>query len=215
VFGESESEISLVIVTPALALIDESASLVAVTWTAEVFVVFETDAENERLSPSNTDPEPGVMLAVMEGGAGDERATEPAPPPPQPRVHALIARRVAAHACSQSADESVFHKVFSLRICGRGRIPHIALQSPRLSLTLIASIELLPRFRSRRKAYRSNWLQLVSIFCNCVLPFFPRSKTESPIPKQIFRSLDSSLGAPIRKIMPVASSLNRNSLHAV
>jgi hypothetical protein len=152
-----------------------------------VFVVFETEAENERLSPSNTDPELGVMLTVMEGGGGDEGATEPAPPPPQPRVHALIARRIAGITFSRCADESVCHKVFSLRVCGRGRMSH----------ALHFRVHVFSRLSSRYdrlatmpqiplNVRRSNWLRSRSIFCNCASRFFPLSKIESSIPKRNF-----------------------------
>ena len=92
----------------------------------------ETVAEKFSVSPSNTVPEFGVMLMVMEGGEGGGGATEPAPPPPQPRVHAPIARRTTARTYSCRADKSLFLIVFVSHIRGRGRMPsRSAGQGPR------------------------------------------------------------------------------------
>jgi hypothetical protein len=83
----------------------------------------ETVAANASVRPSNTVPALGVKLMVMEGGGGDVGATEPAPPPPQPRVHALIARStiVSTHWCA--AGEFFFVTPLVSRICGRGCMP--------------------------------------------------------------------------------------------
>ena len=83
----------------------------------------ETVAENGSVSPSNTDPDWGVMVMVMEGGGGGGGATEPAPPPPQPRVHAPAARRTAVHKTSRPVGEVFFAMCFVCRICERGRMP--------------------------------------------------------------------------------------------
>jgi hypothetical protein len=87
-----------------------------------VSVEFETEAENETVLPSNTDPELGAMLTVMEGGGGGGGATEPAPPPPQPRVHALAVRRTAARSNLRGEERCAFQVLLALRVCGEDRM---------------------------------------------------------------------------------------------
>ena len=109
-------------------------------------VALETAALKFNVSPSNTVPELGVTLTLMEGGGDGGGVTEPAPPPPQPRVHAPAARSTMAsrHACH--AGESFFLIPFVSRICGRGRMPLLMQARPPTPAPLrkIAERSLLP-----------------------------------------------------------------------
>lgn len=96
--------------------------------TTEVSGELETEAENETVLPSKTDPELGVTLTVMEGGGGGGGATEPAPPPPQPRVHALAVRRTAAKSNSCRVEECAVHILLAWRVCGEGRMRNGVMQ---------------------------------------------------------------------------------------
>ena len=63
-----------------------------------VSVVSVTVAVKVSVPPRNTVPLLGVIPTVMEGGGSGGDVTEPAPPPPQPRVHAPAVRRTLASA---------------------------------------------------------------------------------------------------------------------
>jgi len=111
--------------TPLLEMIPVCPEPPAMPLTAQttvVFVVFKTVALKLSVVPSRTVPLAGVTWTLMEEGGGVGGATEPAPPPPQPRVHAPIARSTNAGTNRLYTGRAFSVRCFVSRVCGRGRM---------------------------------------------------------------------------------------------
>ncbi len=88
-------------------------------------LVFATVAANVCVFPRSTAALPGVTVTLIgegEVGGGGEGATEPAPTPAQPSVHALAVRRTRNANAVSLARPGVFASGFARLSCGKGRI---------------------------------------------------------------------------------------------
>jgi hypothetical protein len=111
--------------TPLAEIVPVCPEPLAMPLTAQrtvVFVELETVAVKLSVVPSKTVPLAGVTWILMEEGGGIGGATEPAPPPPQPRVHAPIARSTIAGTNRMHTGRSFSVRCFVSRVCGRGRM---------------------------------------------------------------------------------------------
>jgi len=114
--------------TPSAVIVPLAAVPPGTPFTAHitlVLLVFATVAAKVCLFPRNTVALAGVTLTLIEGevGGGGEGATEPAPTPAQPRVHALAERRPRNVSAGKSTRAGVFVSHVAASICGKGRMP--------------------------------------------------------------------------------------------